>query len=98
MADNATVIATRPIRHGMEEIRVAFSTFKGHLYLDARKWWKDGSGEFKPGKGLSVRISDLPWLRAALEKAEAKALADGALDEESYESIGLALPATLTGD
>ena len=96
MAD-PKLIGSRPIRGGREELRIGLEPYRGFVYLSARKWWKDAAGAWRPGKGLSVRASDIPWLRRALEEAEAVALEGGLLDEESYESAGLALPVALGG-
>jgi hypothetical protein len=90
------VIASRPQRDG--ELRIALSDFKGRTYLNARTWYRAVvDDELRPGRGLSVPVTTLPWLRAAIERAEAQALADGLLDEEAYEGAGLELPAELGG-
>jgi hypothetical protein len=89
-------IAERPTARG-ETLRVALSEFRGRHYLNVRTWYRDSAGELKPGRGLSLAVTLLPWLRRQLEVAEAAALEAGLLDEEAYESCGLALPAELGG-
>jgi len=91
------LIDARLIRGGREELRIGLEPYRGFVYLSARKWWKDKAGAWQPGKGLSIRATDIPFLRVALERAEAVALEAGLLDEEAFESAGLPLPAELGG-
>ena len=90
------IIDRRPLRPS-EEIRIALEEYRGHPYCSARKWWRGPEGTFLPGKGLTIRAELLPWLRQALERAEAEALRLGLLDEESYEAVGLPVPPELLG-
>jgi len=79
-----------------ERLRVALESYRGRVYLHARRYYRDGD-EWKPGKGLGLDPALLPWLRKAIADAEAVALAEGLVDEESYEAAGLPLPPQLGG-
>ena len=92
-----TLIDARLIRSGREELRVELSDYRGHTYIGLRRWYRDPAGAWKPGKGLSVNADLIPFLHAAIEAAEVRALELNLLDEESYEAAGLALPPALTG-
>jgi hypothetical protein len=87
------LIASTPLREG-EEVRVTMSGFRGQQYLHARRYYRQ-DGRWLPGKGLAVRVDLLPWLRAALQTAEASALTAGLLELEDYEDAGLPLPPEL---
>ena len=91
------LIDARAIRGGREELRIELSEYRGFTYVGLRRWYRDEAGDWKPGKGLSVTADLIPWLRVGLEQAECRALELNLLDEESYESAGLALPVALTG-
>jgi hypothetical protein len=78
-----------------EELRVEVSPYRAQHYISLRRWYLADDGEYRPGKGLSVHVVHVPFLRAALERAEAEMLAAGLLDEVAYESVGLPLPAEL---
>jgi hypothetical protein len=96
MSGNPHLIDSRSMPRG-EELRVELVEYRGKVYLNARKWWRAADGELRPGKGLSLPANLLPWLRRAVEQAEAAALADGLLDEEAFEAAGLPLPVALGG-
>lgn len=80
-----------------ERLRVGFEWYRGRMYLHARRYYR-AAGEWKPGKGLALDPVFLPWLREALTAAEAVALAEGLVVEESYEAVGLPLPPELGGE
>jgi hypothetical protein len=102
MADNRRLalrspllLAAQAVRDG--ELRVELQPYRAQTYLSARKWYRSQNGQWLPGKGLSVHVTMVPMLRAALERAEREALVSGLLDEESYEGAGLPLPPELLG-
>ena len=68
MADRETVLFEHPMENG-ELLRASVSTFKGKTYIGIRRWWKDDSGEWKPGKnGINVQQGpDLRHLREAFD-------------------------------
>ena len=80
-----------------EELRIELSDYRGFTYIGLRKWYRNGEG-WAPGKGLSLRATMIPYLRQALEHAEAEALRLGLLDEEAYESCGLPIPPEILGE
>ena len=90
------LIDARDLRAG-EELRISIEPYRGHTYLSIRRWWKDGN-VWKPGKGATLRIGVLPWLRRALEAAERRALELGVLAEEDFELAGRPLPPELGGE
>jgi hypothetical protein len=75
-----------------EELRTYFDAYRGFPYLHLRKFYQAASGEWRPAKRLTIRPTEIPFLRQALEAAERFALENEMLDEESYESAGLELP------
>jgi len=82
-----------------EELRVALSPYRGQVYFGARRWFLPPEGEdWRPGKGLSVHVRYLPWLRRAILEAEREALSGGELQEQDYELAGLPLPPELGGE
>jgi hypothetical protein len=89
------LLAAQTVRDG--ELRVELQPYRAQTYLSARKWYRGDNGAWLPGKGLSVHVTMVPLLRDALQRAEREALASGLLDEESYQSAGLTLPAELGG-
>jgi hypothetical protein len=98
MSHDPQLIDSRLTRQdGSEEVRVEVSRYRGHDYINIRKWWRGPDGTFLPGKGATLRITMLPWLRKAIEAAEGRALELGALAEEDFELAGLPLPPELTG-
>lgn len=54
-----------------ELVRVMVRDFKGHTFIDIRRWYRDVGGNLCPsGKGISCRPGDLKRLRKALRKAD----------------------------
>ncbi|HUF69819.1 MAG TPA: transcriptional coactivator p15/PC4 family protein [Longimicrobiales bacterium] len=92
MVQTDGLIDARLIRGGREELRVELSDYRGHTYIGLRRWYQDGD-EWKPGKGLSVSVDQIPFLRRAIVEAEQRAIALGALDPEAYEAINEPVPA-----
>ena len=56
-------------KDGTEQLRVEIREFRGTRYVDIRCWWRDEHGEWKPGKGCTVRLHELSQVRDALGKA-----------------------------
>ena len=72
------------------------------MYLGIRKWYPaevEGAAEteMRPGKGISLRPTEIPWLQATLDEAEQTALKRQLLDEEVYEVAGRPWPPELAG-
>jgi len=59
-------------KNAVEVIRVSWSEYKGHHFLDVRVYYEDGeTGEWKPTKkGIAIAPDLLPELIAALQTAE----------------------------
>lgn len=50
--------------------RLRLCEFKGHRYLDLRSWFPDrATGELRPGKGVTLKLTALPQIIEALQKA-----------------------------
>lgn len=66
-------------KNSRETVRVRRTTYRGVPLVDVRAWYLDGD-TLKPGKGLSLRLEQLPELRKTLQAAErqVKAEAKGA--------------------
>ena len=89
------LIDRTPLR-AREELRVTLDSYRGQQYLAARRFYQQaGSDVWHYGKGLAVRVDLLPWLRHALQVAEATALETGLLEAEDYSGHGLPVPASL---
>jgi len=74
------VFAAIPTRRG-EELRIAFSQFKGRTFLAIRIWYDD-NGEMKPSnKGVNIGIDHLPEIADGIAKALEAARADGLLPQ-----------------
>jgi hypothetical protein len=90
------VIDARTLHNG-DELRITIGPYRGFSYINVRRWYQPPDSKvWSPGKGVTLRTELIPWLRAALERAEQHALDARLLDEESYESCGLPLPDALT--
>ena len=65
------MIALGTIRkNSREEIRFTVETFKGCEIVNARVWYKDDTGEYRPGKqGLAFRLDLLGEVLDTLAKA-----------------------------
>ena len=52
-------------------VRVMVRDFKGHTFVDIRRWYRDVGGDLCPSrKGISCRPGDLKRLRKALREAD----------------------------
>lgn len=57
-------------KNSSEEIRFTVEAFKGHEIVNARVWYRDTTGEYRPGKqGLAFRLELLGEVLDALGKA-----------------------------
>lgn len=65
------MIALGTIRkNGAEEIRFTVESFKGHEIVNARVWYRDDAGEYRPGRqGMAFRLELLGEVLDALGKA-----------------------------
>lgn len=63
-----TLLASLP-KNAREEVRIHRTVYRGTPLVSVRVWYRDGE-EFKPGKGLALRLEQLPDLRKALQTAE----------------------------
>jgi hypothetical protein len=64
-------------KNGKERVRVSLTEFGGHRLIDLRAYYQDATGEWRPGKGLTLRRELLPQLKRALLAAERIAKAEG---------------------
>jgi hypothetical protein len=49
----------------------------GRLHADARVWFKDSNGDFRPCKGIAIKYNEIPAVVAALLKARETMTATG---------------------
>jgi hypothetical protein len=74
------VVAELP-RNNREVIRVSLDQYRGREVADARAWWRDQQGEWKPGRsGLTLSVKHLPALANGLALALRRARALGFLE------------------
>lgn len=63
-------LLTVPRKDGTEELRVALKSYRGHPFVDVRAWYVDrDSGEWRPGKGATIKIREIAQLASALDEA-----------------------------
>jgi hypothetical protein len=65
-----------------QTVRVTLRAYNGHPLLDIRTWWIGDDRAVHPGKGIPVRIKDLPQLTEAVTEALKRAQELGLLDSE----------------
>ncbi len=69
-----------------EELRVALKRYKGHDYVDIRTYVEpyadEGQGRVPTKKGVTLALTKLPELIAALQQAESEARAAGLLPNQ----------------
>ena len=79
--ENATIEKNK-----IEELRVALKEFKGHHYTDIRTYCDpyadEGQGRVPTKKGVTLSLTKLPKLIAALQQAESEARAAGLLSTQ----------------
>ena len=78
------IVASWP-RNIRETVCVKLDQYRGRNTIDVRTWYPGDDGELKPGKGLTLSVSHLPKLAAALADALAKAKALGLIQEGGGE-------------
>ncbi len=65
-------------KNGRELVRITLSEYQGRVIIDARQWYTEKNGEYRPSpKGLSLAISHLPALATGLADALAIARCTG---------------------
>jgi Transcriptional Coactivator p15 (PC4) len=76
---------------------VSTGEFRGRRRVDLREHFTPSAGAppQPTRRGVSIRIEDLPRLRAAIEEAEREALRRGDLELEDFKDAGLEPPAEL---
>jgi hypothetical protein len=76
------IIGTIP-KNGVEEVRVALTSYAGHALVDVRTYADFGDAEERRAtkKGVALKLSRLPALIDALVAAEAEARSRGLLAE-----------------
>lgn len=63
--------------------RVVISEYDDRVICDIRDWYiKKDSDNYLPGKGITIRIEDIPRLRRILRKVEKIAVEEGYLVED----------------
>ncbi|MDP2330416.1 MAG: transcriptional coactivator p15/PC4 family protein [Reyranella sp.] len=63
-------------------VRVSLDEFKGQTYVNARVWYTDANGEFRPSKnGVGLAVRHLPDLIRAFQDAAGRAYALGVLND-----------------
>jgi hypothetical protein len=78
-------IAEWPRNRKGQAVRVALRPYNGFPLVDIRTWWTGDDKILHPGKGVSLPISNLPQLAAAISKALERAKALGLLNSGSVE-------------
>lgn len=64
-----TIVEEWPRKDG-EVVRVTLDEYNGHPTIDVRTWWRDGKGDWRPGKsGFTIGRAHLDRLTDALVKA-----------------------------
>jgi hypothetical protein len=57
-------------RHGHEELRVELVEHGGRRVIEVRPWWRNKNGELVPGRGATVRLSEITRVAEALMRAD----------------------------
>jgi hypothetical protein len=74
-------------RDHREHVRTEISEYKGHRLINIRVWQTGSDGIDRPTqKGIALAIRKLPELAQAINKARAKALELGLLDDDGGEA------------
>jgi hypothetical protein len=68
MSDEPHVVYSWP-KNSQEEVRATLGEFKGHKLASIRVYASDdeGDGDHPTKEGISIKVSDLPHLLAAVE-------------------------------
>jgi hypothetical protein len=75
-------------------VYVQRTTYRDRQQIDLRTFFfvSEAQPRQPTQKGVTFQIADLPRLRAALQRAEMDAIADGSLDPAMYEAAGIPFP------
>ena len=61
-------------KNSRETFRVSLGRYRNRDVVDVREWWRDATGELKPGRsGITNSVKHLPQLAAAIGVALAEA-------------------------
>jgi hypothetical protein len=63
-----TVLAEIPRARG-EVLRISVGAWKGRLLTQIRLWYRDQSGELRPGKGVALKPDEIEQTITALQAA-----------------------------
>jgi len=69
------------------QVVVSLVRHEGRWRVDARVWFRDEDGAFRPGKGLTLGIRHLERLARAIEKTHRGAVARFLIDPPSSEAF-----------
>lgn len=76
--DDAEIRLTVIPRGESGELKVSIRAYKGRSYVDIRHWFTDKeTGIMKPGRGVTVRVRELPQVLSALDAASERIRDDG---------------------
>lgn len=62
------------------ELRIRLCEWQGRARVDVREWYEDG-GQWKPGKGASIRVSEIASVASALDGATERVDREGRIVE-----------------
>jgi len=72
-------------RNSREIIRIALDQYKGRDIVDARAWWRNEDGNWRPGRnGLTLSLKHLPSLAEGLGDAARRARQLGIIEGVEY--------------
>ena len=75
------VVVAEWARNSRESIRIALDQYQGCEIVDARAWWRDDEGLWRPGRsGLTLSVKRLPALTEGLINALRRARALGIVE------------------
>lgn len=84
MSENENVILQLPRgTDGKNELRIIFSEFKGHPFLNVREWFLSDDGNWYPTKkGVSIKMRELDPVISALQSMQSEGNRKRQVDEE----------------
>jgi hypothetical protein len=84
----ADVAPVRIAKTDVEEVRVEWSEFSGHRFLNARTCYTpdDGATWLHTQRGITIRPADFPTFMAGLHRLAQAAIEGGWLDAEDFEA------------
>ncbi|HUG71747.1 MAG TPA: transcriptional coactivator p15/PC4 family protein [Pirellulaceae bacterium] len=59
-------------KNSKEVVRVTLHQYAGNDLVGIRAYYEDKDGNFKPGKGINIRVEQFPHLASLLAEAGAK--------------------------